>query len=410
MSTARPPAAFKGASDPALLRETIDLLRTLVGFDTTSSKSNKDLIDWVANYLRDFGIEPFVQHGHEPGKFNLLATIGPADVPGVMLAGHSDVVPVTDQNWTSDPFTLTERDGRLHGRGSSDMKAYIACALACVPRFQREQLRTPVHIALSYNEETDMQGMRVLTRHFDAMPVRPAVCVIGEPTMMQVVVAHKGAAIYQVRVRGRPMHSSLRHRGVSAVEVAAEIITYINALQRSLQGGEANRAFEFPYTSLHVGQIQGGTAHNITARECTFSFEVRAMPGTSATGILNHVRDYCNGTLLPAMRAISEECSITIEEVIDAPALEDSGNRHLARAIMPLCGCASPHRVSFATEGGILQSVGIPTVICGPGDIQVAHRADEYVEPEQLARCNDFLWSLCDRLVDGTWPPAAGPG
>ena len=386
------------------LPETIATLRSLVGFDTVSSNSNVELIDWVANRLEDHGIRAFVQHGTEPGKANLLASLGPADLPGLMLSGHSDVVPVAGQDWSSDPFVLTERDGRLHGRGSADMKGFIACCLETLPRLAEARLRTPVHLALSYNEETDMGGMRQLAHHLAGAPVRPAACIIGEPTMMQVVVANKGAAIYRCRIRGFSVHSSLRDRGVSAVEIGAEVIAFLNGQQRRLSAGLRHDGFEFPHTSVHAGMIRGGTAHNITAKDCEIVFEVRALPGVSSASVVDELRAHCDTVLLPQMRAISPECDIAIDEVVDAPALDERGNAHLARAIMPLCGCARPHRVSFGTEAGILQEAGVPTVVCGPGDIQVAHQPDEYVEVDQLGRCLDFLGRLADRLESGDLP------
>ncbi|GAA4402787.1 acetylornithine deacetylase [Quisquiliibacterium transsilvanicum] len=383
------------------LPDTIETLRRLVAFDTVSSNSNVELIDWVANRLDDLGVRVFVQHGPEPGKANLFATVGPADLPGLMLSGHSDVVPVTGQDWSSDPFVLTERDGRLHGRGSADMKGFIACCLETLPRLAAAGLRTPVHLALSYDEETDMGGMRQLAAHLAAAPVRPAACIIGEPTMMQVVVANKGAAIYRCRIRGFSVHSSLRDRGVSAVEIGAEVVAFISALQRRLSAGLRHDGFEFPHTSVHAGMIRGGTAHNITARDCEVLFEVRALPGVSAGSVVDQIREHCERVLLPAMRAVSPECGIAIDEVVDAPALDERGNMHLARSIMPLCGCTAPHRVSFGTEAGILQGVGVQTVVCGPGDIQVAHQPDEYVEIAQLGHCLDFLDRLAGRLQRG---------
>ncbi|MBE0595192.1 MAG: acetylornithine deacetylase, partial [Gemmatimonadales bacterium] len=271
------------------MRATIDILSKLVAFDTVSSRPNLALIEWVADRLAGEGIDSWVQHGDQPGHANLFATIGPPDVPGVMLSGHSDVVPVEGQQWRTDPFVLTEADGRLHGRGAVDMKGFIACVLAHAPRFRDAGLKQPVHIALSYNEEADMHGMRILARHLASVPLRPAACVIGEPTSMQVVVANKGAAIYRVRVRGHSVHSSLRDAGVSAVEAAAELIGFINRLGLALRDAGRDEAFEFPHTSVHVGMISGGTAHNITARDCEFVFEIRSLPGVSAATLLERI-------------------------------------------------------------------------------------------------------------------------
>lgn len=400
------------AADPATgqskdrerLIETVAWLDRLVGFDTTSSKSNRELIDWVAASLGERGIQAHVQHGDEPGKANLYATIGAADRPPVLLSGHSDVVPVAGETWTSDPFTLTLREGNLFGRGSADMKAWIACCLAMVPRWQAMSLATPVSIALSYNEETNMHGMKSLARHLAGLSVKPVAAIIGEPTMMRVVVANKGAAIWTVRVRGKPVHSSFRHLGVSAVEVAAELITWLGQLQQQLLEEAQHDGFEFPFTSVQVGKIHGGTAHNITARDCEFVFEVRALPGVAAADVLARFQQHIDAVVLPKIRAIAPECGITIEEIADSPGLDETGNRHLAQAIMPLAGCSAASRVSFGTEGGILQSIGIPTVIIGPGDIGVAHQPDEHVSTGQLDRCLGFLDALTARLKDGAWP------
>lgn len=383
------------------LQATIETMRRLVAFDTVSSNSNIELIDWVANRLADHGVRAVVQHADEPGKANLFATIGPMDRPGLMLSGHSDVVPVAGQDWSSDPFVLTERNGRLYGRGSADMKGFIACCVEMLPRFASAKLLTPVHIALSYNEETNMRGMRQLAAHLAQAPVKPAACIIGEPTLMQVVVANKGAAIYRLKVRGFSVHSSLRDQGVSAVEMAAEVIVFLNALQRELNGAERHDGFEFPHTSVHAGMIHGGTAHNITAKECNVTFEVRALPGVSAASIVARVRDHCDRVLLPQMRAVSPECDIVIEEVLDGPGLDERGNVNLAQAIMPLCNCERPGRVSFGTEAGMLQEIGVPTIVCGPGEIRVAHQPDEYVEIDQIARCLGFLDTLTGRLERG---------
>lgn len=388
------------------LPATIDTLRTLVAFDTVSRNSNRALIDWVADRLEGIGVKAFVQHGDEPGKANLFATIGPDDRPGVMLSGHSDTVPVDGETWTSDPFTLTERNGNLYGRGSADMKAFIACITTMAPAFAAAGLKSPVHIALSYNEETNMHGMRLLAKHLDGAAVKPAACIIGEPTTMKVVVANKGAAIWRVRVTGKPVHSSFRDQGVSAVETAAEIIAFMNRLQRDLNAAERHDGFEFPHTSIHAGYIHGGTAHNITAKDCEFVFEVRALPGVRARDVAQRVRDFCRERLLPGMRAIAPETDIVIDEVLDAPGLDERGNKHLAQALMPMCGHGVPGRVSFGTEAGMLQEVGIQTVICGPGQIAVAHQADEFVEIEQLDRCNRFLESLAARLASAPWSAA----
>lgn len=381
------------------LQSTIDTLRALVAFDTTSVHSNLQLIDWVANRLDRPGISVQIQHGEETGKANLFATIGPADVPGLMLSGHSDVVPVAGQVWQTDPFVLTERGDTLHARGSADMKGFIACMIDQAPAWLAAGLRRPVHIALSYDEETSMRGMRQLAGQLAAAPVKPIGCVIGEPTSMRMVVANKGAAGYRVKVRGHSVHSSLRDSGVSAVEVAAEIVVYCRNLQDRLREQARHDGFEFPHTSIHVGRINGGTAHNITARDCEFLLEIRALPGITAADLLADIHGWCERQLLPGMRAVSPDCAIVFEEIFDTPALDERGNTYLAEALRPLCGHSEVGRVSFGTEAGILQGIGIPTVVCGPGRIAVAHQPDEGIEIEQLERCLAFLETIKASLV-----------
>jgi acetylornithine deacetylase len=387
-------------------KSTHDCLATLVGFNTVSSQSNRQLIDWAANRLEALGASVLVQHGEnapnagpsEAGKANLFATIGPADQPGLILSGHSDVVPVAGQDWHSDPFQLIEKNNAWVARGSADMKGFIACAIESAEMFSKSALKQPIHIALSYNEESNMRGMRQLAAHLAQTAVKPMGCVIGEPTSMKVVVANKGAAIFRCRVQGFSVHSSLRDQGISAVELAAEVIVFINALQKRLNEAERHDGFDFPHSSVHVGMIQGGTAHNITAKDCEFSFEIRALPGVSAQNIVAQIRSYCSLQLEPSAKAVSPECRITIEEILDAPGLDERGNRYLAKALAPLCQHQSFGRVSFGTEAGMLQEVGIPTIVCGPGEIRVAHQPDEYVEISQINECLYFMDALSARL------------
>jgi acetylornithine deacetylase len=389
-----------------MFKSTQECLSTLVGFNTVSSQSNRQLIDWVANRLEALGANVLVQHGEnapdagpsEAGKANLFATIGPPHVAGLMLSGHSDVVPVEGQDWHSDPFALTQKGQTWVARGSADMKGFIACAIESARMFAQGALKQPIHIALSYNEESNMRGMRQLAAHLSQAAVKPIGCVIGEPTSMRVVVANKGAAIFKCKVQGFSVHSSLRNQGISAVELAAEVVVFINKLQLKLNQAERHDGFEFPHTSVHVGMIQGGTAHNITAKDCEFVFEVRTLPGVSAQAIVSQIRTYCATQLEPAAQLVSAECRIVIDEILDAPGLDERGNLYLAQALAPLCKHQSFGRVSFGTEAGMLQDVGIPTVVCGPGEIRVAHQPDEYVEMAQINECLYFMDALAARL------------
>ncbi len=376
------------------LQDCIDDLATLVAFDTTSHRSNTSLIDWAANRLEALGFRVMVQKAPGEDKANLFASIGPQDQGGLMLSAHSDVVPVAGQQWQSDPFKLHQVDDRLYGRGSADMKGFIACMLQAAPSFASAQLKAPVHLALSYNEETNMGGMKQLAAALREGSHPPRACVIGEPTSMQVVVANKGAAIYRFKVRGFEVHSSLRDQGVSAVEAAAQIIVRSQAIQERMRQDLRHDGFDFPFSSIHVGRIAGGTAHNITAKDCEFMLEIRALPGRAAAPFIAELKQWCEQTLLPSMRSIAAVSDVDIEEITDSPSLDEQGNARLAKAMMPLCACHSPGRVSFGTEGGILQNAGIPTIICGPGQISVAHQADEFVEIKQLKLCLDYLEQL----------------
>lgn len=373
--------------------DTVEILRSLVGFDITSQRSNRTLIDWVAAYLGQQGVEYEIQTGHESSKFNLFATIGPKDVPGLMLSAHSDVAPVWHDGWSTDPFRLVSHDERLYGRGVVDAKGWLASCLATVPYFKSLDLKKPLHIAITYNGEGDMKGMARLVEHFDSLPARPAAAVVGGPTMMRVVAADKGSAIWRVRVKGKEMHSSRRHRGVSAVETAAQIINYVVELQRRQKQGARNEAFEFPYSSLHVGSIKGGSAVNILAGVAKFPIEIRTLPNVDAKVIFRDIQRFCEG-LLPEMRAIDPDCAIDFVQERDVHGLSSSSNRELTQMVGTLLDDGRPYHSGFGSEAGVLQDAGIQTVVCGPGEIKASHLSDEFVELKQLDRCRAFLRRL----------------
>jgi len=268
----------------------IEMIRKLVGFDTTSRDSNLALIDFVRGYLAEFGVESELFFDAEKRKANLFATLGPRDRGGVMLSGHTDVVPVDGQDWSSDPFSIVEREGKLYGRGTSDMKSFVAVALALVPDFLARELKTPVHLALSYDEEIGCVGVRGMIAEIARRPVRPKLCIVGEPTLMQPVIAHKGKISVRCAVRGRESHSALTHLGVNAVEAAAEIIAYLKGMARRRRDhGPFDRQFSPPYTTIHTGTVHGGTALNIVPKDCEFVFEFRTLPGDPPEPLLEEV-------------------------------------------------------------------------------------------------------------------------
>jgi len=377
----------------------IDMIRTLVAFDTTSRESNLALIDFVRSWLDDHGIKSELVFDAAKRKANLYATIGPDDRPGIMLSGHSDVVPVDGQKWQSEPFAVAERDGRLYGRGTSDMKSFIAVMLALVPEFVAAKAPTPVHLALTYDEEVGCIGVRGLIARLDHLPVRPKLCIIGEPTLMQPVVAHKGKRSLRCRVAGHESHSALAHLGVNAVEIAAELVTEIRRIARQKrEGGPFDDGFTPPYTTVHTGTIAGGTALNIVPRDCRFDFEIRHLPGDDADAITATLRQRA-AALMPEMRGVSEAAGIAFEEWNAIPALSTPADSEVVALARALTGANSVGKVSFGTEGGLYQQAGIPTVICGPGSIEQAHRPDEWIALDQVGQCETFMRRLIARLA-----------
>lgn len=373
-----------------------DLLARLVAFDTTSRNSNLDLIDFVRNLLDDHGIASDLIANDEGTKANLFASIGPIDAPGLVLSGHTDVVPVDDQNWSSDPFALTERDGHLYARGTSDMKGFIAAALALVPEIRMMDLTRPVHLAFSYDEEVGCKGVpSLLDRLSASLPVLPSGCVVGEPTGMKVANGHKGKAGYRCRVTGRASHSALNHLGVNAVEISAMIIARLRDMNLDFQAsGPFVDGYEPSHCTVTTGVIAGGTALNIVPSTCWFEFEFRLLPGQEAKQLLSDIQHFADGTLLPTMRSIAEEASIEWEELMSYPALGRDQASEIERLGCTLTSTHHPKKLAFGTEAGHFAKRGIPSIVCGPGYIDVAHKPDEHIEIEQLNDCATFLRSM----------------
>ena len=377
---------------------TVEILGNLVGFDTTSRGSNLALIEWVRDYLDWHGVSSRLVADDAGSKANLYATIGPEDVGGVMLSGHTDCVPVDGQDWSSDPFELTERDGRFHARGAADMKGFIAVALAAVPELKARALRRPVHLAFSYDEELGMLGAQRLVAHLRDMPVRPQCCVVGEPTGMEVVVAHKGKLAMTCEVTGLEAHSALTHKGVNAIEVAAEIISQLRRIGARLRAqGPFDAAFDPAWTTVHTGTIEGGIAQNVVPKTCRFGFEFRNLPGVNADDLLAELQRFADLELLPAMRAVHPQSSIVWTPLTRYPSLGGADETPFFRSMRGLCGCVvrgGGGKVSFGTEGGLFHDMGIATVVCGPGFIDQAHTPDEYVHRDQLDLCEQFIADL----------------
>lgn len=374
------------------------MITRLVGFDTVSRNSNLELIHYVRDYLAGHGVDSHLVSNDEGSKANLYATVGPNIEGGIVLSGHTDVVPVDGQPWDTDPFAITQKDGRLYGRGTCDMKAFSAIALAMVPDMLRKGLRRPVHFALSYDEEIGCFGAPSMIDKLVTDIAKPQAVIVGEPTSMRPIVAHKGIAALRTTVIGHEAHSSQVQRGVSAVMTAAKLITFIDDMmaQNKAAADPANR-FEPPYTTLHVGVVNGGTALNIISRECSFTWDIRSLPGDDWRRYLERFEDYA-ASLLPAMQAIAPASSITTQILADAPPLQDQGGA-AQELVFGLCGHAHGDVVPYAAEAGQFQERGFSVVLCGPGSIDQAHQPNEYIDISQVSACEAFLKELTDQLA-----------
>ena len=378
--------------------QSLDMITELVGFDTVSRNSNLALIHYVRDYLAGHGVTSHLIASPCGQKANLFATVGPNVEGGIVLSGHTDVVPVDGQPWDTDPFSIVEKDGRLYGRGTCDMKAFSAIALAMVPDMLDKGLKRPIHFALSYDEEVGCFGAPSMIQRLTTDIARPSAVIVGEPTSMQPIVAHKGIAALRTTVIGHEAHSSQVHRGVSAVTTAARLITFIDDMMlENAAHAEPASPFEPPYTTLHVGVVNGGTALNIISRVCTFMWDVRTLPGDDWQSYLQRFQAYAD-SLLPAMQAIAPGASITTEVLADAPPLQDQGGAAQA-LVFDLCGHDNAKVAPYAAEAGQFQEQGFSVVLCGPGSIDQAHQPNEYIDIAQVSACERFMEQLVDRLA-----------
>jgi acetylornithine deacetylase len=379
---------------------TAEMLARLVSFDTTSRNSNLKLIDFVRGYLDAHGVAYRVSTDPVRQKANIHAIVGPQTAGGVALSGHVDTVPVDGQAWTADPFTLRQDGGNLYARGACDMKGFVASFLAAVPDFQAKKLRRPLHLCITYDEETDFGGIEALLRDVSVSGLKPALCVVGEPSGMKPIYAHKGRLSLNVRVRGRPGHSSEPAKGVNAVHAAAEAIAWVAAeARRFAKEGPFVEAFDPPHTTIQVGTVQGGSILNIIPEWAEFSMEWRNVPGDDAERHLERMQAFIATTIEPAMHAVHPATGFSYEIINLMPRLALDPDHELATIVKLLTGSNSAGTVSYGTEGGYYQNAGIPTIICGPGHIAQAHQPDEFVAQDQLDACDAFIRRLADRLL-----------
>ncbi len=381
------------------LDATIDILEQLVSHKSISGEPTDGIVGYIVSYLSDQGIEASLSYDDDGQRANVFATIGPDIEGGVVLSGHTDVVPVAGQNWSSDPFVLTKRENRLYGRGSVDMKGFIACVLGSVPLFKAAKLSKPIHLAFSYDEETGGFGMPVLLASMARHQIHPNIVIVGEPTQMGLITGHKGGYEMRTEITGHAVHSCDPTLGVNAISVAGQLITKIQQIGKRLAANPfPDSPYHPPFSTLNVGMIEGGTASNATAGWCTFNWELRPMPGENDDEILAEINDYAHSELLPDMRAVHPETDIRIITLARVPALDDRNATLAAEFVSRISGLNSRNVVSFGTDAGYFSNAGMSTVVFGPGDINRAHKADEYIEVDELVEGLQFLEKVSQHL------------
>ncbi|WP_412552162.1 acetylornithine deacetylase [Shimia sp. MIT1388] len=383
-----------------MLETTKQILSDLIAFPTVSVDSNLDMISYLAARLKDCGAKVEIFHDETHKKANLFATLGPEVDGGIVLSGHSDVVPVTDQDWTSDPFVMEERDGRLYGRGTCDMKGFIAATVAMAPHFAQRVTDTPVHFAFTYDEETGCIGAGHLVEALKERNIKPRLAIIGEPTSMRIIEGHKGCHEYSTRFQGLEGHGSAPDLGVNAVEYAARYVSRLLELKAKLttMAPETSR-FEPPWTTVNVGAIHGGSVHNVIAPKAQVDWEMRPVQASDATFVKEALKAYCEDELLPAMRKVYPDAQIDTEVVGEVAGLIPEDDNEARKLLMELTGANGADLVPFGTEAGLFQSMGMDVVVCGPGSIEQAHKADEFIALDQLADCLKLLEKLGDTLA-----------
>lgn len=381
------------------LQSTKSLLRDLVQFDTTSCNSNRKLIDYIVNYLAGYGVESHLIPDETGLKANLIARIGPDDLPGIVLSGHTDVVPAKEDGWLTPPFEMTEQDSKLFGRGTCDMKGFIACVLAAVPAMVATTLERPIYLCFSYDEEVGCLGVPSLVKYFENLTVRPFLAIIGEPSEMKFINGQKGKIAMRCHVHGTAGHSSMAPKHVNAIKYSAKIISMIEALADGFKkNGPFDHDYSVPHSTMLTTMIHSGVATNITPEASAFNFEIRSLPDHDAAAVIEHLKKMVEDELIPEMRDISIKAGVDWEEIFSYPAMGDSTDTpgfQFIKKLLPEWG----GKVSYGSEGGVFEMIGqIPSLILGPGSIVQAHRTNEYIEIDQMVQCLDFIECLLRHL------------
>ena len=378
----------------------IKILKDLISFDTTSYKSNLDLIKYIEIYLDQYNIKSHLIFDSTGKKANLYATIGNNKNEGIMLSGHTDVVPAIESSWGTNPFNLVEQNNKLYGRGTADMKSFIALVLSRIPKIINSNLSKSIHLAFSYDEEVGCVGVHRLIDLLKNTEFKPTLCIVGEPTNMEVVIGHKGKCGHEVEIKGLACHSGKAPLGVNAINYASKLISFISDLAKEKSyNGPFDNDYEIPYTTLHTGVISGGTVINIVPEFCKFEFEIRYLEEDKPEEIIKKIKAYSNEFLIPEMHKISKKTGINFKEKISYPGLSLHENSELVKLTKDLLNNKKHKKVIFGTEGGLFQEkLNIPTVICGPGSINQAHKSDEYISKKQLFKGGIFLDDLINSI------------
>lgn len=381
-----------------MLSDATDLLSRLVAFPTISSDSNLEMIATLAHLLEDAGARTEVLLDEHGGKANLFATIGPETAGGIVLSGHSDVVPVADQDWSSDPFEMRKDAGRLFGRGTCDMKGFIACAVTMAPHFSARPLQRPIHFAFTHDEEVGCLGAQALCAALEERDIRPSIAIIGEPTQMQVIEGHKGCCEYTTRFEGLEGHGSAPDRGVNAIDYAVRYATRLMDLREQLKlRAPQPPAFDPPHTTINIGALVGGVGHNVIAGKARVDWEMRPVQATDAAFVHDDLAQYCREELLAAMQAVHPGAKIATETVGEVVGLTPAETNEARDLMVTLTGRPDVGTVPFGTEAGLFQALGMSAVVCGPGSIAQAHKPDEFIEIAQLDSCLAWLNRLADQ-------------
>ncbi len=393
------PGTSSAVNAATVSKPAMELLQRLVSFNTTSRLSNLELIDFVYERLRDQGLKPYIDYNDDKSKANLYAIVGPETGGGVALSGHSDVVAVEGQDWTRDPWSVTREGDLLYGRGTTDMKGFIAVVLAAVPAMLEAPLHEPIHLCISHDEEVGCVGVRSLLEYLAGQATRPRSCIVGEPTSMDVVTAHKGKLGMSCRVEGRACHSALAPQGVNAVNAAARVIGFLADMARSKrENGPFDEDFDVPHTTIHTGVVRGGSMVNIVPAECYFEFEFRNLPREEPADMLEEVKRFARERVEPEMRAGEHGVQFRWKELSHMAGLDGDESDEVVKLVRRLTGKDRTRKVSFGTEAGGFSRTGIQSVVCGPGSISQAHTPDEFVKMDQLAECETFIGDLIRHL------------